>query len=111
MTKTIAAQFEEYDRRIFWTLFMSIAFGLALYVYFLSTSVYAVVVRKQAEGESERLAAKVSLLESQYVALGKRIDLELAHAEGFVDIAVPRYVRTGESHNTFTLRDGPADVP
>lgn len=105
MVKSIIAQFEVHDRRIFWSILTCTGIALALYVYFLSVSVYAVVVRKQAESDSERLAARISILESQYVALDKKIDLDLAHQLGFIDISVPRYVSKADTQGTLTMRE------
>ncbi len=105
MWKTAILQFEEYDRRIFWSLSALLGLAVLAYLYFLSISVYAVIERKSAESEAESLSAKVSLLESEYVNLDKRITLELAHEQGFVDITVPRYISRDASHDTFTLRD------
>ena len=79
---------------------------LVAYVYFLSISVYAVVTRRSAEKETTVLSAKISLLESQYVALDKRINLDLAHAQGFVDVTIPRYISHEGTHDTLTLREG-----
>ena len=109
MWKTAILQFEEYDRKIFWSLSALLGLAVLAYLYFLSMSVYAVIERKSAESESESLSSKVSLLESEYVKLDKRITLELAHEQGFVDITVPRYISREGSHDTFTLRDAPVE--
>ena len=109
MWKTAILQFEEYDRKIFWGLSTLLLLAVFAYLYFLSISVYAVILRKSAESEAERLSAKVSLLESEYVKLDKRISLDLAHEQGFIDIAVPRYISRDASHDTFTLRDATSE--
>ncbi len=104
MVKTVAAQFEEHDRRIFWVLFGVLGFCVAAYLYFLSVSVYAVVARKYAEQQTEKTSTALSALESQYVDLDRNINLALAHEQGFVDVAVPQYVSRAEAPRTFTLR-------
>ena len=108
MVKAILSQFEEHDRRIFW-LFASFLFiSLFIYLYFLSISVFAVVARKSAELDSEKISANISVLESQYAILDKGIDLTLAHKLGFVDSPIPTYVSSVSDNKTFSLRTGVA---
>ncbi len=104
MLKALITQLEGNDRRIFWILVFVFATVLSSYVYFLGSSVYSVIVRKESERESGQLAAKISILESRYVELDKAVSLELAHASGFVDITVPRYISRENNGETFTLR-------
>jgi hypothetical protein len=107
MIKTLAAQFEEHDRRIFWTLSVLALVALASYLYFLSVSVFAVVSRRSAESEFRSLNARIAQLESTYASLDKEIDLALAHERGFVDIAVPQYLSLGKTENVLSLRGEP----
>ena len=104
-------QFEENDRKIFWVFLAACATALVGYVYFVGVSVYAVVDRKSAEESAERLLAHISILESQYVVLDKRINLDLARSEGFLDVAVPRYITQELSGDTLTLRDSTGNRP
>ncbi len=104
MLKTVAAQFEEHDRRIFWVLFGVLGFCVAAYLYFLSVSVYAVVARKYAEQQTEKTNTRLSALESQYVDLDRNLNLSFAYTQGFVDVAVPRYVSREQAPRTLTLR-------
>lgn len=104
MVKALVASFESNDRRIFWIAVGFLLFSLGLYVYFLSISVVSVVSRKSAQQQAVRLAASISMLESQYVALDKRIDLTLAHQLGFVDIDVPTYLSKNGDERSFSLR-------
>ena len=96
--------FEEYDRRIFWILAGLCIAAAFSYIYFLSFSVHAVIARRSGEATSEKLMTEIAQLESQYVALDKRIDLALAREEGFVEVSAPRYVSTEEATRSFTLR-------
>ena len=105
MIKRLTHHFEENDRRIFWAVVWCTLFAVLLYIYFLGSSVYAVIARKQAEQGSAELLARISQLEAKYVVLDKGINLELAHREGFADVAVPRYVSTVENRSGFTLRE------
>ncbi len=106
MVKTLITQFEENDRRIFWMLAALLGMSIVFYFYFLSVSVGAVIARKSAEQGVGMITAKISLLETKYVALDRRIDRTLAREQGFVDIAVPKYITQETSKNTtLTLRD------
>lgn len=100
----LVTQFEEYDRRIFWVVLSLIGVTLAIYVYFLSLSVYGVIARKEAQSLLADLSSRVSVLESEYATLDKHINLELAYARGFVDISVPRYISREAVRDTLTLR-------
>ncbi len=104
MIKTVFLQFEEHDRRIFWGFAFALVMSIAVYVYFLSMSVFAVIERKGAETQSGKINSHMSLLESQYVTLDKHIDLALAHERGFADISVPKYLSVGSPEKTFSLR-------
>ena len=104
MIRTMIAQFEEYDRKIFWMLLSLIGVASIAYAYFLSASVYAVIERRTAETTATRLAAKISVLESEYSALDRKISLDLAHAQGFIDVSVPRYISSRNVPETLTLR-------
>lgn len=108
MQRTLNQHFLEYDRRIFWTVVWCLGFSVFSYIYFLGTSVYSVIARKQAEIDNANLTSRISQLESEYVLLDKKISLDLAHNEGYVDVAVPRYVSRAESRGTFTLREATA---
>lgn len=105
MYRALLQHIEGNDRRIFWILVATLAVVLFAYVYFLGSSVYSVITRKEAESESKQLIAKISILESEYVKLDKAVSLELAHANGFIDIAVPRYISREQTGSTFTLRN------
>lgn len=105
MTNTMIAQFEEYDRKIFWTL-VAVAAGTALlYVYFVSVAVVAVVARKDIERDLGRISTKVATLESEYASLDKSIDLTFAHAQGFIDVSAPRYMTGSAGDNALTIRE------
>jgi type II secretory pathway component PulJ len=105
MFTAIISQFEEHDRRIFWLFAAMLAVVLASYVYFLSISVYAVIARKHAEQETGLMNAKISQLESQYVALDKVIDLALARRQGFSEVTSPQYISQTAPKNSLTLRE------
>jgi hypothetical protein len=49
--------------------------------------------------------AKISQLESAYVALDKVIDLALAREQGFSEVATPQYISQTAPQKTLTLRE------
>lgn len=104
MIDKLVTQFEDNDRRIFWSLITLTGVAIFLYVYFLSISVFAVVNRRLAEREVDRLTINISVLESSYATLEKKISLELAVNMGFKEISVPRYVRREVARDALTLR-------
>jgi len=104
MISAALLHFKEHDRRIFWVLASLLGAVLAAYIYFLGISVYAVIERKTAEKELGQMNARISQLESTYVALDREIDLVLARERGFADVRVPQYVLRGGEKQTFTLR-------
>lgn len=106
MVKTLITQFEQNDRGIFWMLAALLGISVAVYLYFLSVSVGAVIARKSAEQGVGVITSKISMLETKYVALDRRIDPALAREQGFIEIAVPKYITQETSKNTtLTLRD------
>lgn len=106
MVKTLIAQFEENDRSIFWMLAALLGIAVALYLYFLSVSIGAVIARKSGEQNIGVITSKISMLETTYVALDRRIDPALAREQGFIDISVPKYITQDTSKNTtLTLRE------
>lgn len=102
--KSVLLQFEEHDRRIFWIIVAFFVCSLSLYIYFLGTSVFAVIERKGAEQRSNSLTANIMNLESKYVMLNKQIDLTLAHDKGFIEVTAPLYVSATGGEKSFSLR-------
>lgn len=103
MTKAIFIQFTRHDRKIFWIIASLGLAAIAAHVYFISISVFAVVGRKEAEIASGRAGARVAELESTYARLYAGIDQELAHREGFLPVAAPRYITTETDESGFSL--------
>lgn len=104
MVQVLLTHFEDYDRRIFWSLSASILVLLGFYITFLGVSVFAVVERKHAEAQADTLNAGVAQLESQYAVLDRHINLAMAHNRGFVDIAVPTYLYRDKPEIALSLR-------
>lgn len=107
MLHKLLSQFEEHDRRIFWVLSIAFILALAFYLYFLSISVHAVVLRKSAEQEFIAVTSRINILESSYAELDKEISLHLARERGFVDVGAPLYVSAErDAQNVLSLHTG-----
>jgi hypothetical protein len=109
MLKSLINQFESHDRRIFWVLLGMLACAIFAYLYFLGSSISSVIMRKHAEMDISIAMSRISELETTYVELDKAITLSRAHADGFVDVVVPRYVALSPDRGTYTLRESSRD--
>jgi len=67
-------------------------FGLIfLYGYFISTSIFNVLVREEVELDIVTLNSTISELETKYLAVKNEITIEYAYANGFTDISKKDY--------------------
>jgi hypothetical protein len=105
MIKSLVNQFEVHDRRIFWVVASLLGCAIFSYLYFLGASISSVILRKHTEIEISASMSRISELETTYVELDKAITLARAHEDGFVDVAVPRYVALSDVRSTYTLRE------
>lgn len=105
MVKAVLLTFNEHDRRIFWISAIFFICSLALYVYFLGISVFAVIERKGAEQRAAKLSASIMSLESRYVSLSGRIDLTLAKERGFQEVDAPTYIDARKTDGGLSVRD------
>ena len=108
MSFAMRAHLENNDRRIFWAFAALLCLSFILYVSFVFLSVHSVIARKSAESESNRITARISSLESQYVSLDKHIDLALAHHSGYADVVDPIYISKESARAVFTMRSDEA---
>lgn len=105
MYASVLAQFSENDRRIFWMTVGILCTAVLCYLGFLGLTVAAVVERKEAKHDLETTSARITALESSYVALVGRVDLTLAHGKGFIDVLAPKYLSAaGDEHTILTMR-------
>ena len=71
------------EKKIFWGLVTAICTLMALYGFFVSTSIVNVIVREEIEQEIAATNARISELEFDYIHKKNAINLEYAHAMGF----------------------------
>lgn len=74
---------------------------VATYGFFLKQTIAVVVERRAIEDARSELAARVSMLEAEYIRAADGITLRLAQEHGFTVIAPTRFVSTAK--NTFSF--------
>ncbi len=100
MTKHITQRIYGTERLALWGFLAGSAACVALYLYFLSSSVASIVLRQETAMQIRSIGAEVSSLESQYLAKKQEISPETAVALGFIPVADEEKIfiaRTGTS--------------
>lgn len=77
---------------IFWSLVVCVIITLGLYLYFLSSTVYTIVLRQQTEKSIATLEGNAGTLESNYLNIKNTVTIEFARSKGFKDIIATQYI-------------------
>lgn len=86
------------SQKIFWALSILIILFASMYMYFVSSSIVNVVLRKEIETEIVKIHSQVGELESQYLALENNITMDRALSMGFVKLSDKKFItRTNRS--------------
>lgn len=96
MTKTIKNKIlniESPERKAFWYLALFAVVFAGFYIYFVNGAIINVVERQKIEKEIASINSRISDLESSYISLNNKINLEYAFSAGFVKVAKEKYVR------------------
>ncbi len=80
-TATLAQN--DFNRRIFYTIFSLFLLVGGLYLYFIGNIVFSVLERKTVETQTKVALQAVNELEIQYLAKDNNINLALAESLGF----------------------------
>ncbi len=80
------------ERFAFQALFAVLVLFLFAYLYFVTSSVFNVIARKEAETRAAQLESAIAALEHEYFALGEAIDADSAHTLGLAPISHTSYV-------------------
>ena len=81
------------DRKnIFWVTTSGIVISLGLYFYFVSHTVYTVVLRQRAEKSINAIEGNVEKLEATYSDLKTRVTTDLAQSKGFTNVSSIMYI-------------------
>lgn len=82
---TRALKIHNLERKIIWSLLIMIVFQFLGYSYFVSSSLFDVMARKQQEEMIAVTETEITVLVSEYLALSEDITIDLAHSLGFKD--------------------------
>lgn len=80
------------ERRIFLGLIFLIMFFAALYIYFVSTSVVHILIRKEVESDIARQNSEIGELESSYIKRQALINREYAYSLGYQQVTEKQFV-------------------
>ena len=102
MTRTHSKTALYKDQKVWFFGLLSILVGLfALYIYFLASSVFDVVVRKEIEQNMVSTSSQVGQLESQYAQLQNAINPEVGATRGYVAAADKIFIDRTETSLAF----------
>ena len=80
------------DQKIFWVLVSLVVCMLAVYVYFVQSTIVSVVERKTAETEIRDSQSKIGELEAELNSLARGVDSNFASEMGYREISKIDYV-------------------
>lgn len=95
MTKTIKNRIlsiEYPERKFFWYLVLSAAIFSGLYIYFVNSAIINAVEYQKIGKEITFLNSQISDLESSYLSLNDKINLDYALGSGFVKVTSEKYI-------------------
>ena len=81
------------EPRVFWTLVATIVICVVFYVYSINRAVYNVIERQNLEIKVSSLRSTVGTLESRYITLRGKINIETARSLGFKESPSSDFVR------------------
>lgn len=92
----IVTQLNTIEKKAFWGLCLVSVSLLFFYGYFVNSTVLNIVERRNIQNELEVLSSTFSTLESKYLALAAKIDIEFAYILGFTEAQNVKFVtKTG----------------
>ena len=104
MTWTKTATKLTIGKRILSVLVLCVVISLGLYVYFVSTSIINILVRKEIENKITAVSSRMSDLEAEYLVRKNEITLEYAYTQGFANVTSKQFaVRVGTEVNELTF--------
>lgn len=81
-----------YKERIFIMLVVGIVISACAYGFLLQKAIVNVVEREKVSKEIKVVSASVIDLESKYLSIKNKINIELAHSKGFKDTEVTSFI-------------------
>ena len=99
----------ERQKATFWSLAIALSLMVGVYIYSLHVAVFNVAKRGAIEKSISDLNNSVADLESKYIALKKKISLDLAYSLGYTDIEstviIPKKSVTVNTSQARTVRE------
>lgn len=80
------------ERKAFWYLVLFAVVFSGFYIYFVNGAIINVVERQKIEKEIASINSRIGDLESSYISLNGKINLEYAFSSGFVKVSKEKYV-------------------
>jgi hypothetical protein len=82
----------DFEQKMFWLLSALIFCSLVFYMYVISSTILNIVARETSERDVKLVNSSISELESEYIALGKGLDLNNAKNLGYREVSEIDYV-------------------
>lgn len=79
------------EKTIFNVLLAMIIISFFSYFYFINSTIFNIIGRKNIESENRTLSSNISELELQYLSATNNIDLDFAHSIGFKDASNAKF--------------------
>lgn len=86
MTRKVTTPYER-EKKIVYAMLTTIVVLLAAYMYFLSSSVVNVIVRKEIDREIATVSTHISDLETRYIMAKRQVNEEHLASHGFTQVA------------------------
>jgi hypothetical protein len=74
------------ERRVLKILLLSFGMLSVLYILFLGNMIFNIVERRNLEEQARSLSNEVMELESTYLSMSNKLDLDYSHSLGFSDV-------------------------
>ncbi|TRZ52763.1 hypothetical protein D4R99_02175 [bacterium] len=82
----------DFEQKMFW-IFVGLIFCCSVfYMYIISSTILNIIARESAEREVKLANSVISGLESEYITLGRGLDLNNAKVLGYLDVSEIDYV-------------------
>lgn len=82
----------DFEQKMFWVFAFLIFCSVVFYMYIVSSTILNIIARETAERDVKVANSAISELESEYIALGKNLDLTNAKGLGYREVAEIDYV-------------------
>ncbi len=92
------------ESRLFYSAVFTLFAVFFMYVYFVSSSISDVVMRKEIDSQIASLTASISQMEAEYIALQHSVSNDIATHKGYVAVTSKVFIDKSED-STLVLRN------